>query len=205
MMLTPLQIAQMHLDINRAMSGKAVGRPAITKVDVDISTPGFSPRELSVAEMTNMAVSRVCGVLGWAPMTLKQPDTGKTYSNLIEANKASWRDAILPFLEQIATALSKAVQTMPFRYGDELAQPDDTLCVRFDVSQIEELAADMDKMADRAVKLVNAGIYTVDEARNIMGLGEMAEEDKPDESETETDETDEMEDDDDARDNRDDQ
>jgi HK97 family phage portal protein len=173
MMLTPQQISQMQVDINRAMSGKAVGRPAITKGDVDISTPGFSPQQLSVAEMTNMAVSRVCGVLGWAPMTLKQPDTGTTYSNLIEANKASWRDAILPFLEQLATALTKAVQTMPFRYGDELFRPDDTLAVRFDVSQIEELAADMNVMADRAVKLLNAGIVTTDEARNIMGLGEM--------------------------------
>jgi HK97 family phage portal protein len=185
MMLNDTQIRQIQSDFSRATSGRAVGRPAVTKGDVDISTPGFSPEQLSVAEMTNMAVSRVCGVLGWAPMTLKQPDTGKTYSNLIEANKASWRDAILPFLEQIATSLTKAVQTMPFRYGDELAEPDPTLSVRFDTSQIEELAADMDKMADRAVKLMTAGIYTIEEARSIMGLGEMEEEDMNPETETE--------------------
>jgi len=180
-MVTADQVAAMQMDLRRAVSGKAVGRPAIFKGDIDISTPGFSPEQLSVAKMAEMAVCRVCGVLGWAPMTLKQPDAGKTYSNLIEANKASWRDAVVPFLEQIATALTRAVQTVPFRYGDEIAQPDETLAVRFDTSQIEELATDMDKMADRAVKLFNAGIYTLNEARAVMSLGEMEEEDKPEE------------------------
>jgi HK97 family phage portal protein len=179
MMLNNSQIAQIQADFSRATSGRGVSRPAVTKGDVDISTPGFSPEQLSVAEMTNMAVSRVCGVLGWAPMTLKQPDTGKTYSNLIEANKASWRDAILPFLEQIATALTKAVQTMPFRYGDELFRPDDTLAVRFDVSQIEELSADMNVMAERAVKLYTAGIITAKQACDIVSMDYEEKEDRP--------------------------
>jgi HK97 family phage portal protein len=186
-MLNNSQIAQIQADFSRATSGKAVGRPAVTKGDVDISTPGFSPEQLSVAEMANMAVSRVCGVLGFSPMTLKQPDVGKTYANLMESNKSTWRDAILPFLEQISTALTKAVQTMPFRYGDEVFAPDETLAVRFDTSQIEELAADADKMADRAVKLLTAGIYTIEEARAIMGLGEM--EESEDSEDTDTEET----------------
>jgi HK97 family phage portal protein len=173
MMATPDQISVMQNDFRRAVSGKAVGRPAIFKGDIDILTPGFSPEQLSVAKMAEMAVCRVCGVLGWAPMSLKQPDAGKTYSNLIEANKASWRDAVLPFLEQLATALTKAVRANAFRYGDEFFAADPNLCVRFDTSQIEELAVDLDKMADRAVKLIGAGVVTVDEARAILGMGEM--------------------------------
>ena len=180
MMLGQEQIAAMQDNLKRAMSGKAVGRPAILAGDVGIETPGFSPQQLSIAEMTEIAVARVCGALGWAPMTLKQPDTGKTYSNLIEANKASWRDAVMPFLEQLAASLTRAVRTLPFRYQDEFFAPDAELVVRFDTSQIEELATDLDKMADRAVKLLTAGIVTLEEARSIMGMGEREpEEDTP--------------------------
>jgi hypothetical protein len=157
--------------------------------EVDISTPGFSPEQLSVAKMAEMAVCRVCGVLGWAPMSLKQPDTGKTYSNLIEANKASWRDAVIPFLEQLSTALTKAVRENAFRYQDETFAADPELVVRFDTSQIEELAIDADKMAERAMRLWNngAGIIDANEARSIMGLGDMTDEQK---AETESDQSD---------------
>jgi len=178
-MLTAGQISAMQQDLRRAISGKAVGRPAIMTGEVDISTPGFSPEQLSVAKMAEMAVCRVCGVLGWAPMSLKQPDAGKTYSNLIEANKASWRDAVMPFLEQLATALTKAVRTNAFRYGDEVFDANPDLVVRFDTSQIEELAVDADKMAERAMRLWNngAGIIDEEEARAIIGMGERETED----------------------------
>ena len=185
MMLTPGQISTMQQDLRRAISGKAVGRPAIMTGEVDISTPGFSPEQLSVARMAEMAVCRVCGVLGWAPMSLKQPDTGKTYANLVEANKASWRDAVIPFLEQLSTGLTKAVRLNAFRYNDEFHDADPLLTVRFDVSQIEELAIDADKMAERAMRLWNngGGIISEDEARAIMGMGEREAEDMASEAE----------------------
>lgn len=186
------QIATLKSDIKRAMSGKAVGDPFVTKGEMKIETPGFSPRDLSVAEMAELAVARVCGVLGWAPMTLKQPDTGKTYSNLIEANKASFRDAVSPFLETIAASLTSAVRRHRFAYGDLVAEPDDYLAVRFDTSQIEELAADLDKIADRVTKLINAtqSVITVDEGRAMLGMGEMEDDemqpdDAPDRSDPE--------------------
>jgi HK97 family phage portal protein len=183
-MMTSDQIGVMQSDIKRAVSGKGVGRPLIFKGgELDIKTPGFSPKDLSVAEMTEIAVARVCGVLGWAPMTLKQPDTGKTYSNLVEANKASWRDAVIPFLELLATQLTRLVRTMPIGYGGEVSRPDERLSVRFDVSQIEELATDQKTVAERAVMLLNAGIVTVNEARQILGMAEM-EEEKDDGNET---------------------
>ena len=183
-MMTSDNISVLQQDIKRAVSGKGVGRPLIFKGgELDIKTPGFSPKDLSVAEMTEIAVARVCGVLGWAPMSLKQPDTGKTYSNLVEANKASWRDAVIPFLDLLALQLSRLVRTMTVSYGDETAGPNPELSVRFDVSQIEELAVDQKAVAERAVALYNAGIVTVNEARQILGMGEM-EEEKDDGNET---------------------
>jgi len=169
------QIDVLKADIKRAMSGKAVGDPFVTKGEMQIQTPGFSPRDLSVAEMAELAVSRVCGVLGWAPMTLKQPDTGKTYSNLIEANKASFRDAVLPFLELVAASLTHAVRRHRFAYLDAAADPDPMLSVRFDTSQIEELADDLDKVADRISKLINGTtpVITVNEARAMLGMGDL--------------------------------
>ena len=168
------QIAVLQNDFKRATSGRSVGRPFVHKGEMKLETPGFSPKDLSVAELTEIAVARVCGVLGWAPMSLKQPDTGKTYSNLVEANKASWRDAVIPFLEQIAGELTKAVRTLPFAFGDMRSAPDAEIAVRFDTSQIEELAVDQKEVAARAVALYQAGIVTVDEARTMLGLGDMS-------------------------------
>lgn len=200
------QISVLKSDIKRAMSGKSVGDPFITKGELDIKTPGFSPRDLSVEGMAELAVARVCGVLGWAPMSLKQPDTGKTYSNLIEANKASWRDAVIPFLDTVASALTKCVRRYSFSYEDMVSQADPMLAVRFDTSQIEELAADADKIAERVARLINATspIITLNEARTMLGLAEMedgdelaerqepqtdAEDDTPDDTENDTTET----------------
>lgn len=184
--LSDNQITQMQGDLKRSMQGKAVGRPFITTGEIDIKSPGFSPKELSVAEMADLATARVCGVLGWAPMSLKQPDTGKTYSNLIEANKASWRDAVIPFLDMVASQLTRIVQTMAVVYDGETSQPDPELVVRFDTSQIEELATDKKSVVDRVVAAVNAGIMTIDEARADLELGPMTEsaEDEAEEGET---------------------
>jgi hypothetical protein len=108
-------------------------------------------------------------------MSLKQPDTGKTYSNLVEANKASWRDAVIPFLDLVAGELTRLVQTLPIACNGMTSQPDQSLCVRFDTSQIEELSVDRKALMDIATAGVNAGIFTVNEARATLGLGEMEE------------------------------
>jgi hypothetical protein len=179
-MMTSDNIAVLQSDIKRAVSGKGVGRPLIFKGgELDIKTPGFSPKDLSVQEMTEIAVARVCGVLGWSPMSLKQPDTGKTYSNLIEANRASWRDAIIPFLELLSMQLTRLVRTLPTGYDGAIAQPDNMLTVRFDTSQIEELAADTKALSDRAVALYQSGLLSLNEARQIMGYAEIESQDTP--------------------------
>jgi HK97 family phage portal protein len=173
--LSDAQLSQVQADLARAVSGKAVGRPFVGTSEMDIKSPGFSPKDLSVSEMADLATARICGVLGWAPMSLKQPDTGKTYSNLVEANKASWRDAVIPFLDLVAGELTRLVQTLPIACNGMTAQPDESLCVRFDTSQIEELSVDRKALMDIATAGVNAGIFTVNEARATLGLGEMEE------------------------------
>jgi HK97 family phage portal protein len=173
--LSDAQLSQVQADLARAVSGKAVGRPFVGTSEMDIKSPGFSPKDLSVSEMADLATARICGVLGWAPMSLKQPDTGKTYSNLVEANKASWRDAVIPFLDLVAGELTRLVQTLPIACNGMTSQPDESLCVRFDTSQIEELSVDRKALMDIATAGVNAGIFSVNEARATLGLGEMEE------------------------------
>jgi len=171
--LSDAQLTQVQADLARAVSGKSVGRPFVGTSEMDIKSPGFSPRDLSVSEMADLATARICGVLGWSPMSLKQPDTGKTYSNLVEANKASWRDAVIPFLDLVAGELTRIVQTLPVACNGMTSQPDSRLCVRFDTSQIEELSVDRKALMDIAAAGVGAGILTVNEARATLGLGEM--------------------------------
>ena len=178
--MTQDQLNKLKYDMKSSVSGKKITSPLIFPGgEMKIMTPGFSPKDLSVNELAEMAVARVCGVLGWAPMSLKQPDTGKTYSNLIEANKASWRDAVIPFLDMAASVLSKAVKVNSWAYEGMRAEADPMLSVRFNVEQIEELAADAKALSDRLIGLVNAGIIDINEARADLGMEEKEELETP--------------------------
>jgi predicted HTH domain antitoxin len=53
------------------------------------------------------------------------------------------------------------------------------LTVRFDTSQIEELAADTKALSDRAVALYQSGLLSLNEARQIMGYAEIESMDTP--------------------------
>jgi hypothetical protein len=75
----------------------------------------------------------------------------------------------------VAGELTRLVQTLPIACNGMTSQPDQSLCVRFDTSQIEELSVDRKALMDIATAGVNAGIFTVNEARATLGLGEMEE------------------------------
>jgi hypothetical protein len=62
---------------------------------------------------------------------------------------------------------------LPTGYDGAIAQPDNMLTVRFDTSQIEELAADTKALSDRAVALYQSGLLSLNEARQIMGYAEI--------------------------------
>ena len=46
--LSDAQLSQVQADLARAVSGKAVGRPFVGTSEMDIKSPGFSPKDLSV-------------------------------------------------------------------------------------------------------------------------------------------------------------
>jgi hypothetical protein len=71
------------------------------------------------------------------------------------------------------------VRTLPTGYDGAIAQPDNMLTVRFDTSQIEELAADTKALSDRAVALYQSGLLSLNEARQIMGYAEIESQDTP--------------------------
>jgi len=67
------------------------------------------------------------------------------------------------------------VRTLPTGYDGAIAQPDSMLSVRFDTSQIEELAADTKALAERVAMLYQSDkpVITLNEARQIMGYAEI--------------------------------
>ena len=83
---------------------------------------------------------------------------------------------------------------MSFSYNGNTAAADASLVVRFDMSQIEELAVDQEMVARRAVSLSAAGIVTINEARAMLGLADMPETDDDDDT-TQDDEPTENDDD----------
>lgn len=147
------------------------GRPFIMPMPVDISTPAFSPEQMALEKVRSIPAERICAAVGLDPMALHLPSSNKTYANYAEAREAAVEDAVLPLLSDIGSQLTKAL-TM----RSENAAPDFALAagvqIGFDTSVYRELSEDRDKLAARVQGLLAAGVITVNEGRQMLGLSE---------------------------------
>jgi phage portal protein BeeE len=91
--------------------------------------------------------------------------SNKTYSNFQEARKALYSEAAIPLGKMIYSALNRALQ--PF-YSDN-----PKICIDYD--SIEAIQEERAAKIDRLMKAVEAGIMTVNEAREELGFANLEE------------------------------
>ncbi len=131
------------------------GRPLLLEGGLDWKAMSLSPKDMDFLDAKHNAAREIALCFGVPPMLLGIPGDA-TYSNYQEANRALWRDTILPLASRVGAALS---QWLAPAYGGPLR-------LSVDSDRIEALNSDRTALWDR---ITAAPFLTVNEKRIAVG------------------------------------
>lgn len=120
-------------------------------------------KDLDWPGLSKLSESRICAAFGVPPITVgvRAGLEHSTYSNYQEANKAFYRQTMVPLWKSLAAAFTRA-------YLTNEGEPED-LIFQFDTSDVVELQEDRGVASDRAVKLFLGGLITRNHGRELVG------------------------------------
>ena len=155
--LTGEQFTRLKHELEEGFTGAArAGRPLVLEGGLDWKTIALSPRDMDFIEAKNAAARDLALAFGVPPMLLGIPGDN-TYANLAEANRALWRQTVIPLVRRVADDLS-AWLGPAFGRGLVLAP---------DLDQVEALAEDR---AALWARVGGADFLTTAEKRSLLGL-----------------------------------
>ncbi|WEK02788.1 MAG: phage portal protein [Candidatus Devosia phytovorans] len=145
---------KVELEENFTGTGNA-GRPMLLEGGLDWKTIALSPRDMDFIEARHAAARDIALAFGVPPMLLGIPGDN-TYANLAEANRALWRQTLIPLVLRVADELSTWLGPA---FGGAVVTPD------FD--GVEALAEDRAALWAR----VSAAEFLTDaEKRALVGM-----------------------------------
>jgi HK97 family phage portal protein len=104
--LTREQFERLKEELEQGFAGAAnAGRPMVLEGGLDWKTIALSPRDMDFIEAKHAAARDIALAFGVPPMLLGIPGDN-TYSNLAEANRALWRQTIVPLVRRVTDDLS---------------------------------------------------------------------------------------------------
>jgi HK97 family phage portal protein len=104
--MTRDQFERLKSELEQTFSGPSnAGRPMVLDGGLDWKTIALTPRDMDFIEAKNAAARDIALAFGVPPMLLGIPGDN-TYSNLAEANRALWRQTIIPLVLRVADELS---------------------------------------------------------------------------------------------------
>jgi HK97 family phage portal protein len=175
--MTEDQFSRLKSELETSFQGaRAAGRPLLREGGLDWKPLSLSPKDMDFIEAKNVAAREIALAIGVPPMLLGIPGDS-TYSNYQEAQRAFWRQSVLPLVNRTARALSSWLAPVPrgrqdssFAPGDSASRsrPPGALELRPDLDQIEALASERDALWKR---LEAASFLTDDEKRAAAGYG----------------------------------
>ena len=103
--LTHDQFERLKLELEQGFAGASnAGRPMVLEGGLDWKTIALSPKDMDFIELKNVAAREIALAFGVPPMLLGIPGDN-TYSNLAEANRALWRQTVIPLVRRVADDL----------------------------------------------------------------------------------------------------
>nr|WP_321457697.1 phage portal protein [uncultured Cohaesibacter sp.] len=137
------------------------GRPLLLEGGLDWKSMSMSPRDMDFIDAKNSAAREIALAFGVPPMLLGIPGDN-TYANYAEANRAFWRQTVLPLagrcLQSLARWLSPAYDE-PFE-------------LKIDLDLISALASEREALWNR---VGNASFLSENEKRIAVGYSPIAE------------------------------
>jgi HK97 family phage portal protein len=134
------------------------GRPMLLEGGLDWRPMGYSPQDMDFLETKNAAARDIALAFGVPPMLLGLPGDN-TYSNYQEANRAFYRQTILPLVRKTASALG-------IWLGSGMGG---ALTLEPDQDAVPALSVERDAMWRRVSQ---AAFLSEDEKRAMLGLPE---------------------------------
>jgi HK97 family phage portal protein len=156
--LSDEQFERLKGELEQTYSGPAnAGRPLLLEGGLDWVAMSLSPKDMDFMDARHTAAREIALAFGVPPVLLGIPGDA-TYSNLQEANRALWRQAILPLAARIHGALGNWL-------GRAFGAPLDLIA---DTDQVEALRVDRSALW-KAV--TDAPFLTLNEKRAALGYG----------------------------------
>jgi HK97 family phage portal protein len=135
--MTIEQFNDMQNKVKKMMYGAdKKGKIFATSANVKWQQMGLSPVDLNIIEGQKMDLRAMCNLLNM-PAQLFNDAEHSTYNNMKEARKAAWSQRIVPELTALRNGLNN---TFVKKWGDNLF-------LDFDISGLEELQDDMEKVS----------------------------------------------------------
>ena len=154
--LAPEQFARLKEELESAFQGaENAGRPMLLEGGLSWQSMSLSPNEMDFVELKAAAARDIALAFGVPPMLIGMPGDS-TYANYREANKALWRQSVLPLLAKLLGALGQGLRDF---------WPELTLDV--DLNRLPALAEDRMLLWDRVEK---ADFLSTEEKRGMLGL-----------------------------------
>ncbi len=150
------QFDRLRAELDASFAGAMnAGRPMLLEGGLKWQALSLSPADMDFVGLKEGAAREIALAFGVPPMLLGLPGDA-TYANYREANKALWRQAILPLAGKILGALTQGLSD---------AYPG--LMLDIDLEQITALAEDRERLW---AQLSAADFLTMDERRDMAGF-----------------------------------
>jgi HK97 family phage portal protein len=150
------QFDRLRAELDASFAGAVnAGRPMLLEGGLKWQALSLSPADMDFIALKESAAREIALAFGVPPMLLGLPGDA-TYANYREANKALWRQAILPLSGKILAALAQG-----------LSDAFPGLTLEIDLEQITALAEDRERLW---AQLSAADFLTMDERREAAGF-----------------------------------
>ena len=155
------QWARLRTELNESFSGaKNAGKPLLLDGGLDWKEMGFSPKDMNFEEGMNVAARLIALAFGVPPLILSIPGDN-TFANYTEANKAFYRQSVLPMLGHICKELSWWLGPS---FGTDITIEPDT----------DDLEIFADERAAQWDRIEKSTSMTINEKRAAQGLEPVA-------------------------------
>jgi HK97 family phage portal protein len=157
--LSDEQFERLKDELENQFSGpRNAGRPLLLDGGLDWKTMALSPKDMDFIQAKHGAAREIALAFGVPPMLLGIPGDS-TYSNYQEANRALWRQTVLPLLSRV---LGDLAHWLAPAFGTEALQ------LEPDLDRIEALSSEREALWRR---VEGASFLTDEEKRTAVGYG----------------------------------
>ena len=162
--LTDDQRDDIKTSLMNVMSGASnAGKPILLEGEFEWTDLGTSPREMDFIQQKNMSARLIALCIGVPSQLVGIPDA-QTYSNMSEARLALYEETVFPLALRVISDLNEWLVPA---FGEQ------GLRIEYDFDKIPAVAERTRRIYETAAGAVREGIITRNEARSMIGLGEV--------------------------------